>query len=138
MKREVSQCPVCDAALQVTELSCTRCETRLAGIFPPPPLARLPLEHQRFVEVFLRCRGVLRDVERALGVSYPTVRARLDAAVDALEDLTPLEVSAPPQPPARPENDERRRQILQDVAEGRINATQGALALRRLGQEENL
>jgi hypothetical protein len=131
MKREVSQCPVCDAALQVTELSCTRCETRLAGIFPPPPLARLPLEHQRFVEVFLRCRGVLRDVERALGVSYPTVRARLDAAVDALEDLT--------QPvPSRPDTDERRRQILQDVAEGRTDAAEAALALRRLGQEESV
>jgi hypothetical protein len=133
MKRDVNQCPVCDAALQVTELSCTRCETRLVGVFPPPPLARLPLEQQRFVEVFLRCRGVLRDVERALGVSYPTVRARLDAAVDALEDLTP-----PPSPPVetpRPDTEEKRRKILQAVAEGRTDATEAALLLRRLGQE---
>jgi hypothetical protein len=133
MKRDVNQCPVCDAALQVTELSCTRCETRLVGVFPPPPLARLPLEQQRFVEVFLRCRGVLRDVERALGVSYPTVRARLDAAVDALEDLTP-----PPSPPletSRPNHEEKRRKILQAVAEGRTDAAEAALLLRRLGQE---
>ena len=128
MKREVSQCPVCDAALQVTELSCTRCETRLVGVFPPPPLARLPEEHQRFVEVFLRCRGVIRDVERALGVSYPTVRARLDAAVDALEDLTPT-----PQP--RPDTEEKRRQILSALAEGRTDAAQAAQALRQLGQD---
>ena len=33
----------------------------------------------------MRCRGIIRDVERALGISYPTVRARLDAAVAALE-----------------------------------------------------
>ncbi len=132
MKRDVNQCPVCDAALQVTELSCTRCETRLVGVFPPPPLARLPLEQQRFVEVFLRCRGVLRDVERALGVSYPTVRARLDAAVDALEDLTP-----PPSPPetTRPDRaEEKRKEILQAVAEGRTDAAEAAQALRRLGQ----
>jgi hypothetical protein len=133
MKREVNQCPVCDAALQVTELSCTRCETRLVGVFPPPPLARLPLEQQRFVEVFLRCRGVLRDVERALGVSYPTVRARLDAAVDALEDLTPA--ASPPIETTRPDHEEKRRQILQAVAEGRTDATEAALALRHLGQE---
>jgi hypothetical protein len=130
MKREVSQCPVCDAALQVTELSCTRCETRLKGIFPPPPLARLPLEHQRFVEVFLRCRGVLKDVERALDVSYPTVRARLDAAVDALEDVAHTETTVT-------SHDEERRRILRSVAEGRIDPSEAAQALHRLSQEKS-
>ena len=128
MKREVSQCPVCDAALQVTELSCTACDTRLKGTFPAPPLARLPEEHQRFIEVFLRCRGVIRDVERALGISYPTVRARLDAAVTTLEDL--LDAPAPP----TGGGEERRRQILRDVAEGRLDARQAAEALKSLGK----
>lgn len=134
MKREVSQCPVCDAALQVTELSCTACDTRLKGTFPAPPLARLPEEHQRFIEVFLRCRGVIRDVERALGISYPTVRARLDAAVTTLEDL--LDAPAPQAPPVPPTGggEERRRQILRDVAEGRLDASQAAEALKSLGK----
>ena len=127
--KQVSECPVCDAALQVSELTCERCETRLSGRFPAPPLARLPEEHQRFVEVFLKCRGVLRDVERALGVSYPTVRTRLDAAVDSLESL----LEPPPSPASNGE--ERRRQILRDVAEGRIDATEAAGALKRLGRE---
>ena len=127
MKREISQCPACDAALQVTELSCTRCDTRLKGTFPAPPLARLPEEHQRFIEVFLRCRGVIRDVERALGISYPTVRARLDAAVTTLDGL--LDAPTPPSVPG----DERRCQVLRDVAEGRIDASQAAETLKRLG-----
>ena len=132
MKRELSHCPVCDGSLQVTELSCTRCDTRLKGTFPAPPLARIPEEHQRFIEVFLRCRGVLRDVERALGISYPTVRLRLDAAVGALEGI--LDAPAPPpEPPAR--NDERRRQILRDVAEGRLHAREAADAIQSLGRE---
>ena len=133
--KQVSQCPVCDASLQVTELSCARCETRLKGRFPAPPLARLPEEHQRFVEVFLRCRGVLRDVERALGVSYPTVRARLDAAVDSLESLADPSSAAPSAATAVAPGDEVKKRILRDVAEGRVDASEAARALKRLGRE---
>lgn len=124
MNRSVTQCPVCDSALQVSELSCSGCGTRLRGHFPPPPLARLPREHQEFVETFVRCRGIIRDVERALGVSYPTVRARLDAAVDALEGLLTTTDDA-----AR---EARRRDVLRQVAEGAITAADAAELLRRL------
>jgi hypothetical protein len=123
MNRAITECPVCDGSLQVTELSCGACGTRLQGHFPPPPLGRLPAEHQRFVETFVRCRGVLRDMERELGVSYPTVRARLDAAVAALEAVLAGEA------PAR---EHRRREILQQVAAGTLTALQAAEALRDL------
>ncbi len=141
MARQVTQCPVCDAPLRITELSCVRCETQLHGVFPAAPLARLPHEHQKFVETFVMCRGVIRDVERVLGVSYPTVRARLDAAVEALdralaEPVTPV----PPPPPAPPPvsaaeeaaREARRRAILRAVEDGELEPADAAEALRRL------
>lgn len=124
MKKQITQCPACDAALCVSELSCTVCDTRLSGTFDSPPLARLSPEHQRFAETFLLCRGVIRDVERDLGVSYPTVRARLDAAVSALEQMVE---SAKVAPSTKADN---RQQILRDVQTGRISPADAAAALR--------
>lgn len=125
MKRSLHQCPVCDTGLKVTELTCPACETRLKGEFPPPPLARLPREHQAFVETFLRCRGVIRDVERVLGISYPTVRARLDAAVSALETLV-VEDSVPDS------QIQRRRAILNQVEDGTLTAAEAVQLLAQL------
>jgi hypothetical protein len=125
MSRRITACPVCDAPLRVSELSCGVCRTRLSGDFPPPPLARLSPEHQSFIETFVVCRGVIRDVERALGISYPTVRARLDAAVDALETL--LEAQK-----AGDDREERRRAVLRQVEEGSITPEQAVEMLRRL------
>lgn len=136
--RRISQCPVCDAPLRITELSCTACETRLQGVFPPAPLARLSPEHQRFIETFVRCRGVIRDVERALGISYPTVRARLDAAVVALEAVmsaeppSPSALAAPTMAPESGADERRRREILRRVAEGEMEPAEAAERLRRL------
>ena len=124
--RRVTACPVCDSALQVTELTCSVCRTRLAGEFPAPPLARLAPDHQTFIETFVRCRGVIRDVERALGISYPTVRARLDAAVDALEVL----LAAEPERVAL--NAERRRTLLEKVEGGLLTPEEAAEHLRHL------
>nr|WP_309690994.1 DUF2089 domain-containing protein [Armatimonas sp.] len=125
MNPSPQQCPVCDGALRVSELSCSTCRTRLCGEFPPPPLARLPTEHQRFIETFVRCRGVIRDVERMLSLSYPTVRARLDAAVNALDAALTQETEALPENP-------RRRAILRQVEDGTLPATQAAQLLADL------
>lgn len=135
MVRQVTQCPLCDGRLINTELTCVQCATRLQGVFPAPPLARLPAEHQSFVETFLLCRGVIRDVEKALGLSYPTVRARLDAAVAALQE-TVVSAPAPGAPaPSLPAADpqQRRRAILDQVASGRLDPAEAAETLRRLG-----
>lgn len=131
MARPVTQCPVCDAPLRVTELSCGQCATRLSGVFPAPPLARLAEEHQQFITTFLRCRGVIRDVEQALEISYPTVRARLDSAVAALEALL-AEADTPPAPPRPPDTADHRRELLRQVEEGVLDPSAAAEALRRL------
>ena len=123
MNRSPQECPVCEGPLRVSELSCPACRTRLCGEFPPPPLARLSAEHQSFIETFVRCRGVIRDVERMLGISYPTVRAKLDSAVNALE-ATLADTPAPENP--------RRRAILSQVEEGTLSATEAVALLAAL------
>jgi hypothetical protein len=54
------------------------------GRFPVPDLCRLPDDLYQFLVVFIKNRGVIRDVEKELGISYPTVRSRLDNVLAAL------------------------------------------------------
>jgi hypothetical protein len=77
-------CPVCGEQLLVTRLSCNHCQTRLEGEFDFCKFSRLPTEQREFVEVFIKCRGNIKDVEKELGISYPTVRNRLDGVIEAL------------------------------------------------------
>ena len=140
MRRNITACPVCDHTLEVTEMACPACQTRLHGRFDRSPLTRLAPEHQTFIETFIQCRGIIRDVERALGVSYPTVRARLDNVVEALEDMqqeirqeiavrssAARVASVAERSPAR---EARRRAILQQVETGDLEAEEAAEALR--------
>lgn len=110
MARPLTHCPSCAGALRVARWRCPGCGVGIDGDFAPSPLARLDADHQAFVEVFLECRGVIRDVERVLGISYPTVRARLDAVVEALTAVRSEGVAAPPD----------RRSVLEAVAAGRL------------------
>jgi len=80
----VSRCPVCDSGMAVSELTCESCGTSVRGRFPVPDLCRLPDDLYQFLVVFVKNRGVIRDVEKELGISYPTVRSRLDAVLAAL------------------------------------------------------
>ena len=93
MEREViSTCPVCERRLQVTRLHCNTCGTTIEGEFNVGRFARLGREQMALLESFLRSRGNLRELERELGVSYPTVRNRVEALLRALGlgDGTPL------------------------------------------------
>ena len=77
-------CPVCSHELSVSRLNCTFCPTKIEGDFTTCKFCRLPNEQREFVEVFIKCRGNIKDVEKELGISYPTVRNRLDAVIEAL------------------------------------------------------
>ena len=79
-----SHCPVCGEALRVARLECDGCSTAIEGDFDNGRLGRLTREQLAFVEVFVECRGKIKDVEERLGLSYPTVVARLEAVVEAL------------------------------------------------------
>jgi hypothetical protein len=77
-KRLISRCPFCDGTLQISRLGCDQCETSIETTVAIPEFFRLPADLQQFVMIFLRCQGKIRDVERELGISYPTVIKRLD------------------------------------------------------------
>lgn len=77
-------CPYCSHAMQITQMSCSACAVSVQAKFPPSRLAMLPLEHQRFIELFVLADGSLKAIAEQTGVSYPTIRSRLDKVVDAL------------------------------------------------------
>lgn len=79
-----SACPVCGRTLEVTRLRCRHCASELTGCFAPCRFCLLEDKQLQFVETFLRCRGSIKEVEKALGVSYPTVRNMLESALTAL------------------------------------------------------
>ena len=80
----ISTCPVCSGELAVTRLHCRSCGTTLEGDFSVGRFGRLSREQLALLESFLRSRGNLREMERELGLSYPTVRSRVEALVRAL------------------------------------------------------
>ena len=80
----ISTCPVCSGELTIARLHCRTCGTSLEGEFGVGRFGRLNVEQLALLESFLRARGNLKEMERELGISYPTVRGRLDALVRAL------------------------------------------------------
>lgn len=89
MKKQIhlSECPSCKAQLQIRRLECGDCGLGLEGDFAQDPLFKLSAEDLHFVRLFLHCEGSIRDMEKALGISYPTVKARL-ASVNSRLNLT--------------------------------------------------
>lgn len=124
-----AQCPVCGERMLVTKLRCSHCGTELSGEFASCRFCRLEEKHLQFVETFLRCRGSIKEVERALGVSYPTVKNMLDAA------LTALGLDEKPELRALREKEERA-EILQRLSDGEIDVDTAIEALHQLKGEK--
>jgi hypothetical protein len=122
MRPIIFKCPSCDSNLTVSQLRCPDCAITIEGEFSPPALLKLTGAQIDFVEVFVKNRGVIRDVERELGVSYPTVRARLDEVIAALGYQTRS---------ASDGNDSaaRRRAVLADLKDGKLTPEEALAAL---------
>jgi hypothetical protein len=80
----ISKCPVCNSKLKIAKLKCNKCGTVIENDFEFSKFEYLEGEQLYFMEAFLKCRGNIKDVEKELGISYPTVRAKLDDVVAAL------------------------------------------------------
>lgn len=138
MARDViATCPVCEHELSVSRLHCRECGTTLEGEFSVGRFGRLSREQLALLESFLRSRGNLREMERELGLSYPTIRGRVEALVRALglaaDDGNAADASAPAAPtgPGPGGVDPAvRRTILERLARREISADDAALALR--------
>lgn len=81
MNKVVSRCPVCGRELIAVRLKCENCDTVIENSFRLSRFDYLSDEDLAFVETFLRCRGSMKDVQGALGLSYPTVRSKLDTVL---------------------------------------------------------
>jgi hypothetical protein len=133
----ISTCPVCSGELTVTRLHCRSCGTALEGDFTVGRFGRLDRDQMALLESFLRSRGNLREMERELGISYPTVRNRVEALVRALG--LPERSAAPDEDhPPEPTGDEMsasRQSILERLARHEITADDAAAAIRSLGRD---
>jgi hypothetical protein len=85
-------CPSCSNVLKVKRFECPQCNTSVEGDFALPLLAQLPQEDQEFIIKLVKASGSLKDMAHEYGVSYPTVRNRLD---DLIEKIKTTEKTLP-------------------------------------------
>jgi hypothetical protein len=114
-KKLITRCPFCGDDLAISRLSCCGCNTQIDSQLDIPLFFRLPPDLQNFVLVFLRCQGKIRDVEKELGISYPTVCKRLDLVNELLGNNGP------------PVN---RTHILEQLERGEINVQEATQLLK--------
>ena len=124
MKRKAPTiCPVCGGEYEITRCTCKKCSSELAGHFSGCDFCSLTEDETYFALTFIKCRGSIKDVEKELGISYPTVRNRLDTVIERL-GLKPA-MSAE-------DLKEERRIIFDRLDKGEITADQAADMLKSL------
>lgn len=111
-------CPSCGSPAVVSELKCSSCDTIVRGEFTPSPLGSLSQEQMSFIRTFVLSRGSIREMEKRLQVSYPTVRARLDEVIAALSQSGASRRT--------------KEDILSDLEKGIITAAQAIEELNKL------
>ncbi|GMU60547.1 MAG: hypothetical protein AMXMBFR34_23100 [Myxococcaceae bacterium] len=117
-----TRCPLCEGRVHIERVRCEACASAVEGRFGLDWLGHLSREQLQFVKVFLLARGKIKDVEQALGLSYPTVVSRLDDVVAAMGGAAP--VSAPAESAARLE-------ILDQLASGAIDVEEAERRLKK-------
>ena len=120
--RAPSDCPVCGDQLAVVRLGCGSCSTEIAGVFRSCEFCALNDKETEMLRVFLSSRGNLREVEKHLGVSYPTARQRF------AELLEKLGLGETPEP----ETALTREEILSEVASGALTPDEAQELISRL------
>jgi len=138
----IATCPICSGELAVTRLHCRSCGTTLEGDFNVGRFSRLSREQFALLESFLRSKGNLKEMERELGISYPTVRARVDGLLRALglgdDEAAADEIDVPGSGAveaagAAVDAAAARRAVLERLARREIDPAAAAAELRVLG-----
>ncbi len=121
-RRPPASCPVCSQRLQVTQLGCPSCGTGLTGAFDGCEFCALDDAQRSLLRIFLASRGNVRELERHLGVSYPTARSRVDDLLRTL-GLAPSDVGSDPEPA------DTRLATLRAVAQGELGVDEARTLL---------
>lgn len=120
MGKIITRCPSCESVkLHVAKIECIDCNTIFEGKFEIPSLLKLTDEDLQFVFDFVKCSGSLKDMAAKQNVSYPTLRNRLNALIEAIEKL---EI----------QREGSKAEILQLLEEGKISAKDAAQMLQKL------
>lgn len=123
MAKILEHCPTCQSRMEITQLSCTRCETVVLGRFEPNRFSKLTPESLAFLEAFVRSRGNVKEMARDLGISYWTIRKQLDDLIHDLGlDTQPVSSAA----------QASRREILERLRSGEIDPDEAARLLEDL------
>lgn len=109
-KEVLGKCPVCNSDTVVTKISCDNCNTTIEGEFKLCKFCKLTLEQKQFIDTFVKCRGNIKEMEKELGVSYPTVKNRLEDAAAALGH----------KPEPQIEEDGKKKEVLEKLNNGEI------------------
>ncbi|MFW5942054.1 MAG: DUF2089 domain-containing protein [Chloroflexota bacterium] len=125
MRKILEECPSCGSDLVATELSCTACDTVVHGHFAPCRFCRLSPEDLAFLEVFVKNRGNVKEMERDLGISYWSIRNRLDEVVAAIDFEEAPAVSQ------REGVSGQRQEILERLDRGEITVAEATELLSR-------
>ena len=91
-KDVLGKCPVCGNDTEITKIGCNSCGTTIEGHFQVCRFCRLTDDQKNFLDAFIKCRGNIKEVEKELGISYPTVKNKLDDLASALGYKTEPEV----------------------------------------------
>ena len=117
----INKCPNCGGDLVITSYKCNSCLTEVRGEFEMDKFQRLDVEDLEFIELFLEKRGSIKDVGESLGISYTTVRNKIDKLVKKLG--------------GKIDKQESRMNILNMVNSGEITPDQGSELLKELNNE---
>ncbi len=114
------QCPACQSRLVITELACPRCGVEVSGRFEPNVFSRLSGDDLNFVLMFVRTKGNIKEMEREIGISYWTIRRKLDEIVELLAAAGEA---------AQEDRNARRVAVLRQLRDGEITVHEAAALL---------
>lgn len=117
----INKCPNCGNDLVITSYKCNSCFTEIKGEFEMGKFQKLEKKDLEFIELFLQKRGSIKDVGEILGISYPTVRNRIDKIVEKLG--------------GKIDKKESRIEILNMLDNGEISPDQAKELLKELKDE---
>ena len=137
MQNLFNQCPACGSQLVVTEYKCPACQLQMRGEFQSGLLSALSDDELAFVKVFLSARGNLTEVERVLGISYPTIRNKLDEINNSLNRTDDAAAIRQKKVDIIAETktasvEESRKDILQQVSDGRLSPAEAVQRLKEI------
>ena len=127
MSKIPEKCPSCQSDLYISQLTCSQCGTQVSGRYEPNIFSRLAPTDLNFVVMFVRARGNVKEMERELGISYWTIRRKLDEIVEQLGLLDETSTDM---------RSGRRVEVLERLRAGEIDVDQAADLLEQIKREE--